>query len=161
MCGGCVVCGDHPSGLKQCVACKSVRYCGGEHQKEHWKTHKPICTGLKTLSTGAVGFVKQVITKPTNPDHKPNAMDTVTVHYTGTLPDGTVFDSSVKKGKPFQFQLGAQKVIRGWDEGVATMAKGEKARLIVGPEYAYGAGGVPGAIPPNSPLIFEVELLEF
>jgi FKBP-type peptidyl-prolyl cis-trans isomerase len=84
---------------------------------------------------------------------------TVTVHYVGMLPDGTVFDASQSRG-PFTFTLGAGQVIRGWDEGVAGMKVGGKRRLIIPPAYGYGAGGVPGAIPGNATLIFDVELLE-
>lgn len=84
---------------------------------------------------------------------------TVTVHYTGWLPDGTKFDSSVDKGQPFQFVLGAQEVIRGWDEGVSTMRVGGRRRLIVPPHLGYGDRGAGGVIPPGATLIFEVQLL--
>ncbi len=89
----------------------------------------------------------------------PKAGNTVTVHYTGWLTDGSKFDSSVDRDDPFAFVLGAGQVIQGWDEGVATMKVGEKARLTIPPEKAYGRDGYPGAIPPNATLIFEVELL--
>lgn len=85
----------------------------------------------------------------------------VTVHYVGTLPNGSKFDSSRDRGQPFSFTLGAGEVIRGWDEGVAQLSLKQKARLRLSPDYAYGARGVPGVIPPNSTLIFEVELLSF
>jgi FKBP-type peptidyl-prolyl cis-trans isomerase FkpA len=89
----------------------------------------------------------------------PKTGDTVTVHYTGWLTDGAKFDSSVDRDDPFAFVLGRGQVIQGWDQGVAAMRVGDKARLTIPPELAYGAAGYPGAIPPNATLIFEVELL--
>lgn len=83
----------------------------------------------------------------------------VTVHYTGSLMDGRIFDSSVRRGKPATFQIG--QVIEGWNEALVTMSKGEKRTLIIPPELGYGVHGYPGIIPPNAYLIFEVELLGF
>jgi peptidylprolyl isomerase len=89
----------------------------------------------------------------------PETGDRVQVHYTGTLEDGTVFDSSVDGGTPFEFVLGQGQVISGWDQGIALMREGGRATLIIPPELAYGAQGAGGAIPPNATLTFEVELV--
>ena len=84
---------------------------------------------------------------------------TVTVHYVGTLTNGQKFDSSRDRGSGFSFRLGAGEVIAGWDQGVAGMKIGQMRRLTISPDLAYGARGFPPVIPPNSTLVFEVELL--
>jgi peptidyl-prolyl cis-trans isomerase A (cyclophilin A) len=86
--------------------------------------------------------------------------DTVSVHYVGTLTDGKEFDSSRKHGQPFSFELGAGRVIKGWDQGVAGMRVGGKRKLTIPPDLAYGARGSPPVIPADATLVFEVEMLE-
>ncbi|MEC8934635.1 MAG: FKBP-type peptidyl-prolyl cis-trans isomerase [Planctomycetota bacterium] len=88
------------------------------------------------------------------------AGNNVSVHYTGWLTDGTKFDSSVDRNQPFQFPLGAGRVIAGWDEGVCGMKVGGKRKLTIPSDLGYGPTGAGGVIPPNATLVFEVELLE-
>lgn len=107
---------------------------------------------------GSSGFIKQI--KEEGSGEPPQQGQTVRVHYTGQLANGQVFDSSHNRGIPLEFELGAGRVIRGWDEGIATMRPGEKARLTISPEYGYGRHGAGSSIPPNAFLIFDVELVE-
>jgi peptidylprolyl isomerase len=103
--------------------------------------------------------LRYVVTKKGDGKDSPKMGTMVTVHYTGTLLDGRVFDSSVRRGEPAKFAIG--QVIEGWNEALVTMTKGEKRTLIIPPELGYGKQGYPGVIPPNSYLVFDVELLDF
>lgn len=107
------------------------------------------------------GVLKEIVRQGTDPEDKPWKGDKVQVHYTGTLEDGTKFDSSVDRGDKFSFTLGRGEVIKGWDIGVASMSRGESAVYTIKSDYAYGSTGSPPKIPGGATLIFEVELFEF
>nr|WP_232526080.1 FKBP-type peptidyl-prolyl cis-trans isomerase [Sulfuriferula nivalis] len=110
----------------------------------------------KTMTTES-GLIYEDITTGTGATAQAGQM--VSVHYTGWLTNGTKFDSSKDRNQPFNFNLGAGQVIRGWDEGVAGMQVGGVRKLTIPPQLGYGARGAGGVIPPNATLIFEVELL--
>jgi cyclophilin family peptidyl-prolyl cis-trans isomerase len=110
-------------------------------------------------TTTASGLMYEVVKKGSG-DGKPRPGETVSAHYTGMFLDGRKFDSSVDRGEPIRFPVGRGRVIKGWDEALLDMTKGEKRILIIPPDLAYGSRGV-GPIPPNSTLVFEVELLDF
>jgi peptidylprolyl isomerase len=111
------------------------------------------------LQTTDSGLMYEVVAKGSG-NNKPHPGDTVSAHYTGMFLDGRKFDSSVDRGEPIRFPVGAGRVIKGWDEALLDMTKGEKRILIIPPQLAYGSRGR-GPIPPNSTLVFEVELLDF
>ncbi|XP_033907249.2 peptidyl-prolyl cis-trans isomerase FKBP1A [Acipenser ruthenus] len=89
----------------------------------------------------------------------PKKGQTCVVHYVGSLTNGKQFDSSRDRNKPFKFKIGSQEVIRGWEDGVAQMSVGQRAKLTCSPDFAYGSKGHPGIIPPDATLIFDVELI--
>lgn len=116
----------------------------------------PVDTKNATTASSGLKYVDVKVGN--GPSPKPGQQ--VTVHYTGTLEDGSKFDSSRDKGTPFTFTIGQGQVIKGWDEGVMTMKVGGRRTLIVPPDLGYGAQGTPGGpIPPNATLNFDVELL--
>lgn len=117
---------------------------------------QPVTTGNEITTASGLKYEDLVV--GTGAEAK--AGDTVSVHYTGTLTNGEKFDSSLDRDTPLQFELGAGRVIKGWDEGVAGMLVGGKRKLIIPPDLGYGAQGAGASIPPNSTLVFEVELLE-
>lgn len=108
---------------------------------------------IKTAS--GLEYVDEVVGDGANP----TPGQKVTVHYTGTFPDGRKFDSSRDRSQPFSFTIGRGQVIKGWDEGVMTMQVGGKRKLTIPASLGYGAAGAGGAIPPNATLLFDVELL--
>jgi FKBP-type peptidyl-prolyl cis-trans isomerase FkpA len=114
-------------------------------------------TAASKVITTADGLQYEVLRQGNGPEAK--AGQTVAVHYTGWLTNGTKFDSSVDRGQPFDFQLGAGQVIKGWDEGVAGMKVGEKRKLTIPSNLGYGDRGAGATIPPGATLIFDVELL--
>lgn len=126
-----------------------------EKKAEKKATPKKAAAGKRQTKKG---MEYEVITVGKGKVAKDN--DQVAVHYEGKLENGTVFDSSKKRGEPFTFLLGAKQVIAGWDVGVEGMKEGEKRMLYIPSDMAYGERGVPGVIPPKSKLIFEVELLK-
>ena len=105
--------------------------------------------------------LKYIITEAGDGGDKPSKGTSVTAHYSGYLLDGSKFDSSVDRNQPFVFPVGMSMVIKGWDEAFSDMTKGEKRKLIIPPELAYGTNGYPPVIPPDATLIFDVELISF
>ncbi|CAN5806929.1 hypothetical protein BH18ACI4_BH18ACI4_20400 [soil metagenome] len=117
--------------------------------------HRGPATGAEIATASGLKYIEMV----EGTGVAPKKGQTVTVHYTGTLENGKKFDSSVDRGQPFEFRIGEGAVIKGWDEGLSSMKVGGKRKLIIPPALGYGERGSPPNIPPNSILLFDVELL--
>ena len=129
----------------------------GAAQAVRVDTSKPSSVAGIEPSTTATGLKSWVLKAGTGA--APTRGQRVTVHYTGWLADGTKFDSSVDKGRPYSFAVGTGRVVPGWDEGVGMMKVGEKRQFSIPPELGYGDRGAGGVIPPGATLTFDVELL--
>ncbi len=142
---------------KKATATPGTKKAGSTAAKKTAKAGKVVrAKERKTVTTpSGLQYEDQVIGN----GQQPKVGDTVVVHYTGWFTNGKKFDSSRDAGRPFEFTLGKGQVIKGWDEAVGTMNVGGKRKLTIPPDLAYGKQGYPGAIPPDSTLIFEVELL--
>ena len=129
---------------------------GKSVEDTHTETFQESIVNQEITTASGLKYIDEMI----GTGSVPKAGDKVKVHYTGTLEDGTKFDSSRDREKPFEFTLGVGQVIKGWDEGISTMKPSGKRKLIIPSELGYGSRST-GKIPPNSTLIFEVELIGF
>ena len=127
-----------------------------ERKEKYAKELEKLTSGMEQTDSGL--YYK--IIREGSGNH-PSKGENVSVHYRGMLPDGTVFDSSYQRNEPIVFPLGMGRVIKGWDEGIALLKKGSSAKLVIPSELAYGSRGAGGVIPPDTSLIFEVELIDF
>lgn len=135
---------------------------GGAHESNSIKETTLMTndeSSAKAKVAGAASELKIETTQEGTGERTVKSGDTIAVHYTGMLTDGTKFDSSVDRGTPFTFTIGTGQVIKGWDEGLLGMKVGEKRTLTIPAEKGYGATGAGGVIPPNATLIFETELV--
>ena len=114
---------------------------------------------LETVQLAGPALVKEIVVAGKGAERPPPGSN-VKAHYSGKLLDGSDFDSSRKRGKPFQFDIGQGRVIKGWDIGIASMLKNEKAVFTIASDYGYGARGAGGVIPPNATLVFEVRFAD-
>lgn len=133
----------------------ALTYLGDRNKRSDSETKQ---SGIGNEEGGVDVFLTEDILEGEGEEVKSG--DTISVHYTGTLLDGTKFDSSLDRSEPFSFTLGAGEVIAGWDQGIVGMRVGGKRKLTIPPDLAYGQTGAGSQIPPNATLVFEVELLE-
>lgn len=145
--------GESCSSVASPAACASCPHAAGCATAAKVVSAADEAKAVKTASG-----LKYVVQAP-GTGARPSLGQTVAVHYTGYLTDGSKFDSSHDRGEPIEFPLGRGRVIKGWDEGISTMKVGEKRRLIIPPHLGYGARGAGKAIPPNATLIFDTELV--
>ena len=147
------------SALALCLALPAAAYASSAKAQPRKPAAKAKAPALTTTPSGLQYVDTQVGTGPV-----PQRGQRCTVHYTGWLSDkgqrGKKFDSSVDRGQPFEFQIGRGMVIKGWDEGIVGMKPGGRRKLTIPADMAYGKAGHPPVIPPDSPLVFDVELLE-
>jgi len=127
------------------------------HRSRKTKPITPVGANAITMTKTPSGLIYLITRRSTG--QLPRTGETVIVNYTGLLGSGVKFDSSLDRGQPFKFKLGAGRVIKGWDEGIAKLRVGEQATLIIPPQLGYGARGAGGVIPPDATLIFIVELM--
>ena len=142
-------------------AIEAFRTFEGSREKRITEAHEAAKAELDKLASGfeetKSGLRYQIIQK--GDGKKAEKGNTVSVHYKGQLSDGTVFDSSYKRNAPLDFQVGVGQVIAGWDEGICLLSVGDKARLVIPGDLAYGSAGAGGVIPPDATLVFDVELM--
>ncbi len=143
------------------IATLSLVAFGACTKKQPAEQQTATNTAATTAQTGAAPEATELKIEDLKPGNGLEATNgkTVSVHYTGTLTDGKKFDSSVDRGQPFKFQLGAGQVIQGWEKGIAGMKVGGKRKLTIPSQLGYGERGAGNVIPPNATLVFEVELL--
>ena len=127
------------------------------HRSRKTKPITPVGANAIAMTKTPSGLIYVITRRSTG--QLPRSGETVIVNYTGLLGSGVKFDSSLDRGEPFKFKLGAGRVIKGWDEGIAKLRVGEQATLIIPPQLGYGARGAGGVIPPDATLIFIVELI--
>ncbi len=137
------------------MACVAMMFVAAGCKQDNVKKEADKVEGKEITTASGLKYVDYKVGEGA----QPQAGQTVIVHYTGTLTNGQKFDSSVDRNQPFSFTLGRGMVIKGWDEGLASMKVGGKRKLIIPPELGYGARGAGGVIPPNATLLFDVELI--